>query len=222
MCWADATYLCAKIFQIVDVTKDATNTYIQTSEAGGLPSWAYAGGKLFIRTHPAPSATFSNVTGSADAISLSLAPAGSPLYSYTKRTLVNADSASAPYWGIWGNISKYNVTVNSAYAGATSPATINPVPLSGVFLTTSYGSSSYSPVINIKSASPALRALDASAGSYPVSWSGGQSGDTLSNLTQALWAPNLFQSLLTDLSGDPSHPFSVTVEFVTNQGLVIP
>lgn len=219
MCWADNGYLCARTFQIVDVTKDVTNTYIQTSEAGGFPAWSYSGGKLFIRTHPAPQVTFTNVIGSADAISLSLAPAGVPLYSYFKRTYDNAASASTPLWTALGNISKINVTVGSAYAGATTPAIVTPA---ATYLSAAYAGVTYTTVVNIKVASPALRALDASGGNYPVSWGGTQAGDTLTNLTQALWSANQITNAITNLSGDPSHPFSVTVEFITNQGLVLP
>jgi hypothetical protein len=218
-CWSDVIYSCAQIFQVTDVTQDATNTYVHTSLSGGFPSWPGLT-DLWIRTHPAPSVTFTNVAGSPDAVSLSSAPAGAPLYSYTKRTYTNADTASMPYWTMWGTFEKLNVTVNTPYTGTSTPTdTITPNTLFGNYFNTSNTLVSYVPaIINLKVAG--LRTLDATGG-YPATWTGAQFGDTLTTLSQALWANTSYRSVTPNISGDPSHPMSVTVQFFTNQGLVI-
>jgi hypothetical protein len=222
VCWADDSNGCAgPIFQITDVTQDATNTYIATNApGGGFPAWTIAG-KLKIQNHPVPIVTFTNVTGSPDAVALSNAAAqGLPLYSYSKRTYVNADTGNAqPYFPIWGNLSKMTVTVNTAYSGALTGATMTPNTLFGNYFTASSQLTSYKPaIINLKS--PGTRSLDATGGA-PATWSGAQPGDILTNLSQALFASNSFRSVSGDLSSNPSH-MSVTVEVITNQGLVIP
>lgn len=196
------------------------NTYVHTSQAGGFPAWI-GSGKLGIKIHPAPQFTCSGCSVSADAIGLNSAVAGAPLYSYGKRTYVNANTTSMPYWTIWGNLSKMNVTVNTLYAGVAAD-TITPNSLFGDYFDASAVLTGYVPIIvNLKGVA-GLRALDATGG-YPAAWSGpGASGDTRTTLTQPLWAYGLFRSITPDISGDPGNPMSVMVEVTTSQGVVIP
>jgi hypothetical protein len=99
------------VFRVLDVTQDQNFTYIKTDQAGGFP--AYSGAKLAIRVHPAPKFTCRNCSGSNDALDLSSAPAGAPLYSYSKRTY-SASSGTTPGLKVnmWGKLSsaKFNVT----------------------------------------------------------------------------------------------------------------
>ena len=60
-------------FTVLDVTQDATNTYVQTSLTGGFPSVPQYHGVLTIAVNPAPEFTCTNCTGSADAVDLSQA-----------------------------------------------------------------------------------------------------------------------------------------------------
>lgn len=218
-CWIDDNdnSTCDQLFQITDMTQDVTNTYIHTSQAGGFP--AFLVGKLGIRTHPAPQFTCSGCSGSPDAVGLNSAPAGAPLYSYSKRTYVNSNTVAPIYTTIWGTLSKLNVTVNIAYTGSPA-ATSSPNTLFHQWMTTAPSLVTYVPaIVNLKVAG--LRALDATSG-YPATWSGTQSGDMLTTNTQALWANTAFIAGLTDVSGDPSNPMSVTVEMTTSQGVVLP
>lgn len=217
ICWSDDNSSCAQIFQITDMTQDATNTFIHTSLAGGLPS--YTVGKLGVRLYPSAQFTCSGCSGDPNAVGLNSATPGAPLYSYGKRTYVNADTAAQLYWPIFGTLSKLNITVNTAYTGVLG-STLTPRTLFAQWMTTALSLVSYTPAI-VNEKVGGLRSLDATGG-YPATWSGAQSGDTLTTLTQALWANTLFVPNLTDISSDPSHPMSVTVEVVTNPGLVIP
>lgn len=218
VCWSDLTYACASFFQIKDITKDAKNTYISTSLSGGLPSWS-GQHMLRVRTHPAPQVTFNNVVGGADAIMLSNAPAGAPLYSYVSRTYNNASSAESqvPYFALWGAIASMKANVTVAYKGNLS-ATDRPGDLSHNYLNMSFGVTNYTATINLKRSG--LRSLTVNG--YPSSWVGTQSGDILPNDTQSLWAPTSWRDTLTDLSNDPTHPFSLSISATTKQNILLP
>jgi hypothetical protein len=222
VCWGDDNNLCVgPFFQIADVTQDAANTYIATNApGGGFPAWTITG-KLRIQNTPVPIVTFTNVTGSPDAVALSSAEAqGLPMYSYSKRTYDNGDTGTAIYLPIWGNLSKMNVTVNSPYTGTLGGTTIRPNTLFSNYFSAASALVPYVPaIIDLKSAG--TRSLDTTGG-YPATWSGAQPGDTLTTLSQALFATNYFRSVSGDISSDPSHPMSVTVEVITDQGLIIP
>ena len=94
--WRGA-YESETAFQVVDVTRDASNTYVQTSLSGGFPAVPYyQNTELKILVHPAPKFTCIQCTGSADALDLSQAPAGRPIYSYSKRTYTGSLIGDAP------------------------------------------------------------------------------------------------------------------------------
>jgi hypothetical protein len=68
---------------VVDVTKDATNTYVQTTLRGGFPTIPpdtrnAKPNAIYLHVHPAPQFTCNSCTGSADALNLSQAPPGPP------------------------------------------------------------------------------------------------------------------------------------------------
>lgn len=223
VCWSyDNTSCAGPIFQITDVTQDATNTYVAMNAPGGTYPTAWTGsGVLILQNVPVPVVRFSSVSGDPDAVALNNAAAqGLPLYAYNARTYVNADTGNAqPYYPIWGNLKKLNVTVNTAYTGSLT-STMTPNSLFGNWFTSAAAIVAYTPaIINLKVAG--ARALDATGG-YPATWSGAQSGDTLTTLSASRFSPTLFRSVSNDISSDPSHPMSVTVEVITDMGLVIP
>ena len=121
--WTGA-YESETAFQVLDVTQDATNTYVRTSLSGGFPQIpTYSNtGKLYIRVHPAPKFTCTNCTGSADAVDLSQAPAGAPIYSYSKRTYTGGTigTSPAPTFPIWGTLTSVNLKVTTPYTGSQS------------------------------------------------------------------------------------------------------
>lgn len=195
-------------------------TYIATNMLGGvLPT--VSSGDLTIRNVPNTASYFTNCSVSLDCIGLNAASAqGKPLGSYSKRTYTNANTGgAAPYWPIFGNLQKLNITVNTAYTGSLS-ATITPNTLFGTYLTSAGAGVSYVPAI-VNTKVGGARVLDASGG-YPATWSGAQSGDTLNPIAASRFATTSFRSVSDDISSDPSHPMSVTVEVITDMQLVIP
>lgn len=223
ICWADATYTCAQLFQITDLTQDATNTYIQTSQSGGLPTdWGFAGGVLRLQVHSALQVSLTGTTGDPQAVMLNDAAAqGRPLYSYLNLPYANATSGNGGTgtfdWPMWGYIGTMAVTVNTAYAGAPA-ATIAPNTLFLNYFNSALALVSFTPAtINLKSGAGQTRTMNAAG-----VWSNSQTGDVLNNRSQALWANTSYRSPSTDLSGDPGNPMSVNVKVTTEQSVVIP
>jgi hypothetical protein len=105
--------------QILDVSQDGSNTYVRTSLPGGFPNLQLgAGTNIGVRTHPAPQFTCTNCSGSPDAVDLSGAPAGAPLWSYSSRTY--ASTTTAQLIPVWGQLVNLTITPTTTYAGSSS------------------------------------------------------------------------------------------------------
>jgi len=81
-----------------------------------------------------------------------------------------------------------------------------------------YTNTTWAPTINLKIVG--TRTFDATAGTYPVSsWSGGQTGDVLPGMTEALWAPGNFRPTMTDTSAAAAGLRPIfSIEVITDQG----
>src|SRR5262249_47900 len=118
-------------FRIIDITQDATNTYIHTTLSGGFPKLPTdTSNGLAIYAHPAPRFTCSNCTVSADVIDLSQAPAGATIYSYSKRTYTGNSlpvyrGQNLPIAHVWGTIVSVKISVALPYRGAQAAVTMN-------------------------------------------------------------------------------------------------
>jgi len=221
--WGDADRTAISMFQVIDVTQDANNTYVQTNQSGGFPPYNRV---LFLRTHPAPKFTCTNCSATSpagtndgsDAYYLSQAPAGAPLYSYSKRTYDGSViNGSGTY--LWGNLVVLKMNVSKAYSG---PDAVAIQPLGWYDWTTKpsdlslYG---YVPTINMKLAGE--RNVIISGNSQSIT--GVQSGDTVPYLPEVplWWANRVWGYMVNDISAEnPSYRPSITVELITNQGIV--
>jgi hypothetical protein len=72
----------------------------------------------------------------------------------------------------------------------------------------------WEPVINLKTAG--ARVFDATAGTYPVNWTGGQTGDVITGMPDPLWLPGNFRVLMSAITAGTGPVF--TVEVITDQG----
>lgn len=99
-----------------------SNTRIHTSLAGGFPSLPLgAGSQLGIRMHPAPIFTCATCTGSPESLAYSLAPAGTPLYSFWSQTYNGSLGTTAqPTIEQWGNWTSVGMNVTATFSGAAS------------------------------------------------------------------------------------------------------
>jgi hypothetical protein len=108
------------VFQVTDVTQDATNIYVHTSLAGGFPSVPLPGsGILSVVVHPAPKFNCSGCTGGGAAFAN--APTDAPLFSYYQATFNPSTMTSGvgpgAKWILWGNFSLLSINVTSRFAG---------------------------------------------------------------------------------------------------------
>lgn len=108
------------VFKVLDVTQDQNFTHIYTNWPGSFPTYM-SNAKLGIRVHPAPKFTCRNCTGNIDVVDLSGAPAGAPLYSYSKRTYTASSGATpGPKVTMWGKLSSAKFSVTTPYSGPGS------------------------------------------------------------------------------------------------------
>jgi hypothetical protein len=205
-------------FQVVDVTQDATNTYVKTALSGGFPQVpTYQGTALYIRVHPAPKFTCSSCTGSEDAMDLSQARAGAPIYSYSKRTYDGSLVGNAPPAKVWGKLVSMKLNVATPYTGTANSATLN---ITGRFIyptiQTSGATYQYVPVIDLKS--PGIRIVT------PSSLAGQLSGDSNLSVPEAVWfSGDTVPYMNTNISGEsPAMWPTITVEVTTDQGVLAP
>lgn len=220
------TQTAEALFQVIDVTQDANNTYIQTSMVGGFPTLPGSVAGLIGKVHPAPKFTCTGCTGDAGLMSLAGAPAQAPLYSYTSHTYTGAVGGSVqPIYTAWGVISSLTMNVTNAYVGAgTLSFSLSQFnnwettkPSDGSVY--SYNLSGGGPIVNAKIAGSRVIT---SAGV-----TGTQAGDVGLPVPEAIQFGDASKSgsiFSTDVSGvcPGANCPSVTVTIQTNQGVVNP
>lgn len=217
--WTGA-YESQRTFRVVDVTQDDKRTYVHTNLTGEFPAGPLAAGKLFIRVHPAPKFTCTNCTGSLDAIDLSQAPSGAPLFSYSKRTYTEETlgTTPAPKFSIWGAVGSITFDVTKPYAGTRSTLIMNALSQNNNYMTLKADGSvfTYGPILNLKVAGQ--RVITSS------SVTGAQTGDSGLLPPEAVWfsgKQHSGPSISADISGEGAAASpSVTIEIKTNQGVV--
>jgi hypothetical protein len=214
--WAGA-YETETGFQVVDVTQDATNTYVKTTLSGGFPQVPMHGTALYMKVHPAPKFTCSACTGSEDALDLSQAPAGAPIYSYSRRTYNGSLVGNANPANLWGRLVSMKLNVATPYTGPANPATLNVTGQFGYPTILANGATyQYVPVLDLKSSG--VRVVT------PSSVSGQASGDSNLSVPETVWfTGNTVPHMNIDLSGaSPEVWPTITVEIMTDQGVVAP
>lgn len=150
---AGAVYM----YQVLDITQDATNQYVTTNcvgentvcGAGGR--FPISSGYLTIATHPAPKFNCKNCSGTPYWAAVNNGPTDAPVFSYQSYSAdVTFPISTTPFVRTWGKVKSLTVTVNKPYAGAGS---LNFRPVQQ-FVFTVYGprgtTSSYVPLIDLK------------------------------------------------------------------------
>jgi hypothetical protein len=207
-------YLNEGSFTVIDVTQDATNTYIYTSLTGGFPNLPLGGGTtLAIRTHPAPKFTCTNCSGSAAAVDFAQAPPGAPIYSYTKRTYLGSIRINQPQVTIWGKMVSVKLNVTSAYIGTPNPLMLEAIAQFGTQVIKSDGSFTYyDPFINWS--------IAGERDVTPSGVTGQRSGDSGLPVPEAVWFANtVAPSLTTNIGSCVSACPAITIEIATDQGI---
>jgi hypothetical protein len=209
-------------FSITNVTQSSGNAVITTSHAGGWPSRTYGSTGLRLVTQPVQICTFTSVDGCPEVIDLSNAgAAGLPLYSYSKRSY-DGSVAVMDYWQVWGRVKKIVVIVTQAYTGVSGGAVTLAlgINVSNVLIKMSdYSNTTWAPTIDLKKTG--TRTFDATANTYPVTWSttAVAAADVLTSQTEALWAPGNFRPSMTDVSTEAAGVRPIfSIEVITDQG----
>ena len=184
---------------------------------GHFPARTYGSNGLWLVGHPAPICTFTNVDGCQEVRDLSRLPAGLPMWSRTKQVFDKSFTGSTTGWGVTGKIRIIRVTVTTAYTGPTGTVAISIFPGHAVAIGGDGSSVNNTFGVNLKV--PGVRELDVTADSYPKSWTGAQSGDTLpAAQTAPLWACGNFRvDALHNISAEAS-ALAYTVEMICDQG----
>jgi hypothetical protein len=213
-------------FKVVDVTQDANNTYIKTNLSGGFPTLPLTSGMLFIHAHPAPKFTCRNCTGSEDAVDLSQAPVGAPIYSYSKRTY---DKTTLKGIGtglsLWGNPISIGFNVTTSFAGTQIPLLLHGLApfdnLKTIGPASNYTVTDYGPLVNLRQVGNRVVTLSGVTCNGSAGLCSDDDALTLPNSTQSWFVGSYAPTIYTDVSGDPSN-FRVTIEIKTDQGIVNP
>lgn len=204
-------------FTVLDVSEDGTKTYISTSlTTTGFPKLPlYGGTKLTILPHPAPKFTCTNCTGDPAVVDLSQAPAGAPLYSYTKRTYTgNLAKGVTTGATVWGKLVKISINVTKPYTGSRSTLTMNPLGQFYYPVVKSDGTEfSYVPAIDLKQVGERIIT--------PTGVTGQKSTDSNLAVSEAVWFTKEISPFLgADISAEPSSVWpTVTIEIITDQSI---
>ena len=231
--WAGAN-VNETAFQVTGVTQDETNTYVQTTLAGGFPGVPLTAGKLYIHTHPAPKFTCVNCTGTSAVIDLSQATAQAPLYSYSSRTYhgtqIGTQSDIKYGASLWGVVTMVRWDVTSAYTGAEA-LSLHGMHAFDIYATikADYSQGNYvNAVINLKQTGN--RVVTGSSNTVSCNGTNGScSGDSSLLLPEAnAWFTNEYNiagsaDISASCGASPSVGCpSVTIEVTTDQGVVNP
>lgn len=149
------------VFTVLGLTQDATNTYVQTDQAGGFPNYATLGGgtEPWFTANGAQQFTCDACTGDASFTAMNVQAGATPLapmMTYAQRsftpTTAPTNLGSNALRAV-GKLVSLTIDVTTAFAG-TGTATLNPT---GQFLNTTINQSTWAtfnlfPTINLKQA----------------------------------------------------------------------
>jgi hypothetical protein len=202
--------------QVLDLSMDASYTYVTTNLAGGFPS-----GSATITVHPCPIWSGLNNVGCPEAIEHSMAYAqNKPAFSYVNRTydktLLPSGAAVKPtFWGLLTATDAMSVDVQAAYVGALS-LTWMPTQFTNQFRVWRSGA-----VVNLNMVINAKIAAKRTYNGATQTWSNAQSGDTLPTFQAGDWMLGTLTStpsLSRDVSAESNGP-TIVWEIKTDQGI---
>ncbi|WP_426527971.1 hypothetical protein [Bradyrhizobium sp. McL0615] len=215
------------VFQVVSVTSDTDNTYIQTSDAGGFPTGAYASSTLNVSGHPAPKFTGSFTGGSAaSARVFNGCPAQAPMYSCANLTYTGgASGTTSGYAAIMlGYLDAFTFTNNVPYTNTGSLtwslATNGWQTMKSDFSLISFGGPTTpdgNAIINTKLSSSGGGGTRRIPSGGPAT--GTQAGDTVSAPTATNWFGGSAFAGPNFSANTPSDSPQVTMTLRTNQNL---
>lgn len=209
-------YSTIKSFKVLGITQDATNTYIQTDQAGGFPNFASLGGtRIQFRANGAYQFTCSNPNSASDPTFKAMctdagATPGVPAASYSKRSFAPSVNGSAGSVQGVGKLVSLTIDVTQAYTGSGT-LTLGPAQfLNPTVKQSNWTNFDWFYSINLKQAgtrviTPAGVTCNGSAG--------GCSGDTSLTVPEAVWLWTGIGTYLNGtLSGGVNPQFTITLQ----------
>jgi len=220
--WAAPGFLTTGLFQSQAITQDATNTYIQTNEAGGFP--AITGTPQF-RTSAVPQFTCDACTGDPTLVATNIqsgATAATPLAQYSQRTFTPTSAqGNLGDLMVKGRIVSLDINVTQAYTGSGS-ATLHATAQFDNLVTvkqSDWTTFNWGPQINLKQAGERI-ITPSGVTCNGVSAPTGCAGDSLGTaLPEAVWIQGSISPFMgSSLSGGTAPTFTITAR--TDQGVV--
>lgn len=202
------------LFQITDITDDATNIYIHTNQSGGFPVFTFFGNPIAISAsdHPAIFSTFINCTGCADAIALSASPnTRIPLNTYWRKTYSD-NGIGEVLIRMKGTLVSIKVNVTKAYTGIHTPLLMSfngPFYIDGFLYTLGWN-----PQFDV--GATGARTIT------PSAVTGSTGSDNMGSAPGSIWLldDQMRPVFNSDISGEnPSVYPTYEVEFITDQGI---
>ncbi len=210
-------------FQVLSITQDATNTYVQTSLAGSQPTISNFPAATYVMflSQSVPSFTCIDCTGDPTMLvqdSTRGAPANLPPQSWGKYDFAPTSHGDNFGWNMWGALTSISINVTQAFTGS-GDGELRLSEFNNIFLVdrTDYSSVTYGPTINTKVAG---ERIVTPSGVTCNGSPGACSGDT--NLT---WPTNGWLQdgigvwMEGNLSGGGVKPL-ITITVITDQGVV--
>jgi len=210
------------LFQSTAITQDPTNTFTQTNEAGGFPTYSGYAGRM--ETHPAPRFTCDSCTGDATLVATNIqkgATALAPLGEYSSYQNVSPTiTGTFGSMKVRGKIVSLTIDVGTAYTGSGSPMLFATGPFGlNTVKQSDWSTFSWNPTINIKQTG--TRVITPSGVTCNgVAAPTGCAGDSLgASLPEAVWiGSGMDFGLSANLSGGINPVITITAR--TNQGVV--
>lgn len=203
-------------FQVLGVTQDATNTYVQTNQAGGFPTFSNFGGDRVSFGSLLQNFTCDDCTGDARMVAMNVqngCPAAAPLYTCSVRAYT--PSATGGAGQIYGTGKLVSLTINVTVASTSSGSlTLNPT---GQFINPTVKQSDWTnwnwfPTINLKQAgeriiTPGGVTCDGAPGAC--------SGDTINGTNgyppEAVWEPDGLFPFISGTMNGTNPQFTMTL-----------
>jgi hypothetical protein len=217
--WSAPGYLTIGMFQTLSITQDASNTYVQTNESGGFPTF---GSRISFRGISSAQFTCDACTGDPALVATSVQSGATPLAplgTYSRRSYApTGPSKDLGKLFVRGKLVSLTINVTQAYTGS-EPAILNPT---GEFHNFTVKQSDWTrydwwPTINLKVAGErVITPAGVTCNGVP----GGCSGDLNMTLPEAVWISNFIgPSVPSKLGGGGTLPtFTITAR--TDQGVV--
>lgn len=213
------------LIQAQAITQDPTNTYIQTNEVGGFPTWTSTT-LTGLRGHPASQWTCDSCTGNFSLVATNIQNGATPLAplgSYSSATFAPTSAqGNLGTFSVYGKLISATIDVTQAYSGSGAAvlavtSRFNNAP---TVKQSDWSAWTWGPIINLKQAGTrVITPGGVTCNAVP----GPCAGDTINGTTgyppEAVWVRGVINPWMESVLSAGTQP-QFTMTFQTNQGVV--